>query len=197
MVALSSMLQSSMQADTTDGGIPGVLKKLHFKPRAKRVIFLFMNGGVSHVDTFDPKPLLEKYNGQPLPGGAILTQRKTGNLMKSPFKFHRYGKADIEMSDLWPNVGAVSEDLCVVRSMYSEIPNHEPSMLMMNTGTNVVGRPSMGSWITYGLGIENRNLPGYVVLVPSQPITIGSPLWSSAFLPAIYQGTYVKNEWSG
>ncbi len=195
MVALSSMLQSSMDAASTDTSIPGALKQLHFKPRAKRVIFLFMNGGVSHVDTFDPKPMLEKYNGQPLPGGAILTQRKTGNLMKSPFTFHRYGKADIEMSDLWPNVGAVSEDLCVVRSMYSEIPNHEPSMLMMNTGTNVVGRPSIGSWITYGLGIENRNLPGYIVLVPSQPITIGSPLWSSAFLPAIYQGTYVKNEW--
>ncbi|HEY4362513.1 MAG TPA: DUF1501 domain-containing protein [Bryobacteraceae bacterium] len=196
LVALSSMLSSSMQAATSEGGgIPGALKELHFKPRAKRVIFLFMNGGVSHVDTFDPKPMLEKYDGQPMPGGGIITQRKVGNLMKSPFKFSRYGKADIEMSELWPHVGACSEDLCVVRSMYADIPNHEPSITLMNTGANVIGRPSMGSWITYGLGIENRNLPGYVVLVPSQPITIGSPLWSSAFLPAIYQGTYVKNEW--
>jgi hypothetical protein len=196
LVALSNMVNASMaKAASTDGALTGALPKLHFKPRAKRVIFLFMNGGVSHVDTFDPKPLLDKYDGQPLPGGGILTQRKTGNLMKSPFKFSRYGKAEMEMSELWPNVGAVSEDLCMIRSMYADIPNHEPSITLMNTGANVVGRPSMGSWITYGLGIENRNLPGYVVLIPSQPITIGSSLWSSAFLPAVYQGTYVKNQW--
>jgi hypothetical protein len=130
-----------------------------------------------------------------MPGGAILTQRKTGNLMKSPYKFEKYGKAGTEMSELWPHVGAISEDICVIRSMYSDIPNHEPCITMMNTGANVVGRPSLGSWITYGLGIANQNLPGYVVLCPSQPITIGSPLWSSAFLPAVHQGTYVKNEW--
>ena len=196
MVALSNMLSTSMKAASTEtGGIPGALTKLHYKPRAKRVIFLFSNGGMSHVDTLDYKPMLDKYDGQPLPGGAILTQRKTGNLMKSPFKFSRYGKADTMVSELWPNVGAISEDICVINSMYADIPNHEPCMTLMNTGTNVIGRPSMGSWITYGLGIENQNLPGYVVLCPSQPITIGSPLWSSAFLPAIYQGTYVKNEW--
>ncbi len=116
---------------------------------------------MSHVDTFDPKPMLEKYDGQPMPGGAILTQRKTGNLMKSPFKFARYGKADTEVSELWQNVGAVSEDICVIRSMYADIPNHEPCMCLMNTGANIIGRPSMGSWITYGLGSENANLPGY------------------------------------
>src|SRR6202030_3517679 len=196
MVALSNMVSSSLQAATPEMvGTKGALPQLHFKPRAKRIIFLFMNGGVSHVDTFDPKPMLEKYDGPPLPGGAILTQRKTGNLMKSPFKFARYGKADTEVSELWQNVGGVSEDICVIRSMHADIPNHEPCMTLMNTGFNVIGRPSMGSWITYGLGTMNSNLPGYVVLVPSQPITIGSPLWSSAFLPAIYQGTYVKNEW--
>jgi hypothetical protein len=197
LLALANMVNASMAnaAPAEAGGLPGALSQLHFKPRAKRVIFLFMNGGMSHVDTFDPKPMLEKYDGQPLPGGAILTQRKTGNLMKSPFKFARYGKADTEVSELWPNVGAVSEELCVIRSLYADIPNHEPSITLMNTGANVIGRPSMGSWITYGLGSENANLPGYVVLCPSQPITIGSPLWSSAFLPAIYQGTYVKNEW--
>ncbi len=197
LLALANMVNASMAnaAPAEGGGLPGALSQLHFKPRAKRVVFLFMNGGMSHVDTFDPKPMLEKYDGQPLPGGAILTQRKTGNLMKSPFKFSRYGKADTEVSELWPNVGAVSEELCVIRSLYADIPNHEPSITLMNTGANVIGRPSMGSWITYGLGSENANLPGYVVLCPSQPITIGSPLWSSAFLPAIYQGTYVKNEW--
>ncbi len=199
LVAFANMVTSSIKAAETtpsgSGGTTGVLKKLDFKPRAKRVIFLFSNGGMSHVDTFDPKPMLEKYNGQPMPGGAILTQRKTGNLMKSPFKFSRYGKADTEVSELWQNVGAVSEHLCVIRSMYADIPNHEPSITLMNTGANIIGRPSMGSWITYGLGSENADLPGYVVLSPSQPITIGSPLWSSAFLPAMYQGTYVKNEW--
>jgi hypothetical protein len=198
LVGLSNMLNSSLaQAATTeDGGpLPGAIPKLHFKPRAKRIIFLFMNGGVSHVDTFDPKPMLEKYNGQPMPGGAVLTQRKTGTLMKSPFSFQKYGQSGTELSELWPNVGGVADEICMVRSMYSEIPNHEPCITMMNTGANIIGRPSMGSWITYGLGIENQNLPGYVVLCPSQPLTIGSPLWSSAFLPAMYQGTYVKNEW--
>lgn len=198
LVGLSNMLSTSLKAATPeDGGgpLPGALPKLHFKPRAKRIIFLFMNGGVSHVDTFDPKPMLEKYNGQPMPGGAILTQRKTGTLMKSPFSFQKYGQSGMEMSELWPHVGGVADDICLVRSMYSEIPNHEPCITMMNTGANIIGRPSMGSWITYGLGIENQNLPGYVVLCPSQPLTIGSPLWSSAFLPAMYQGTYVKNEW--
>src|SRR6266516_3887573 len=111
----------------------------HFAPRATSMIFLFMNGGVSHVDTFDPKPALEKYHGQPLPGGAILTQRKTGNLMKSPYKFSAYGKAGTEMSELWPNVGGVSEHLCVIRSMYADIPNHEPCITLMNTGANVIG----------------------------------------------------------
>jgi hypothetical protein len=198
LVGLSNMLSTSLKAATTeDGGgpLPGAIPKLHFKPRAKRIIFLFMNGGVSHVDTFDPKPMLEKYNGQPMPGGAILTQRKTGTLMKSPFSFQKYGQSGTELSELWPNVGGIADEICMVRSMYSEIPNHEPCITMMNTGANIIGRPSMGSWITYGLGIENQNLPGYVVLCPSQPLTIGSPLWSSAFLPAMYQGTYVKNEW--
>jgi hypothetical protein len=199
LVGLSNMLSSSLaQAATPDDGggpLPGAIPKLHFKPRAKRIIFLFMNGGVSHVDTFDPKPMLAKYHGQPMPGGAILTQRKTGTLMKSPFSFQKYGQSGIELSELWPSVGGVADEICMVRSMYSEIPNHEPCITMMNTGANIIGRPSMGSWITYGLGIENQNLPGYVVLCPSQPLTIGSPLWSSAFLPAMYQGTYVKNEW--
>jgi hypothetical protein len=194
LVALSNMLNVSL-AQAAVPGTGGVLKELHFKPRAKRVIFLFMNGGVSHVDTFDPKPMLDKYDGKPLPGGAILTQRKTGNLMKSPFKFQKYGQSGIEMSELWPNVGSVADDICLVRSMWADIPNHEPCITLMNTGANLLGRPSMGSWITYGLGTENENLPGYVVLTPTEPLTIGSPLWSSAFLPAVHQGTVVHNAW--
>src|SRR6202049_1308799 len=146
LLALANMVNRSMAnaAPAEGGGLPGALPQLHFKPRAKRVIFLFMNGGMSHVDTFDPKPMLEKYDGQPLPGGAILTQRKTGNLMKSPFKFARYGKADTEVSELWQNVGGISEEICVIRSMYADIPNHEPCMCLMNTGAKIIGRPSMG-----------------------------------------------------
>src|SRR5262245_12583660 len=185
LVAFSNMLNASLAQAAT--------RRTHFKPRAKRVIFLFMNGGVSHVDTFDPKPMLEKYDGKPMPGPQILTQRKTGNLMKSPFPFKKYGESGTELSELWPNLGTVVDDICVIRSMWSEIPNHEPCITMMNTGANIIGRPSMGSWITYGL--DNENLPGYVVLTPTEPLTIGSPLWSSAFLPAVYQGTVVHNSW--
>ena len=195
--ALANMVNASIaKAATADtGATKGALSELHFKPKAKRVLFLFMNGGVSHVDTFDHKPMLEKYNGQPMPGGNIVTQRKTGNLMMSPFKFSKHGQSGLEMSELWPNVGGIADEICMINSLYSDIPNHEPCITMMNTGFNIIGRPSLGSWITYGLGLENQNLPGYVVLCPSQPITIGSPLWSAGFLPAMHQGTYVKNEW--
>jgi hypothetical protein len=161
--------------------------------RVKRVIFLFMNGGCSSIDSFDPKPALEKYDGQPLPGGEIKTERRTGELMKSPFKFKKYGQCGMDVSELWPHLGEVADDICWVRSVYTEIPNHEPSCLMMNTGANQAGRPSMGAWLTYGLGTENQNLPGYVVLCPEVPTTVGPPLWSNGFLPAINQGTFISN----
>jgi len=196
LVALSNLVNTSVARaeSAATATVPGVLTgKLHFQPRAKRVIFLFMNGGVSHVDTFDPKPALTKYNGQPMPGPQILTQRKTGHLMQSPFKFEKQGKCGTEVSELWPNVGAMMDDICVIRSMWAEIPNHEPCITLMNTGHNIIGRPSMGSWISYGLGTENANLPSYVVMSPTEPLTIGSPLWSSAFLPAVHQGTMVHN----
>src|SRR3984893_8704628 len=165
MVAFANMIGGSIAqaAETTGNGTQGALKQLDFKPRAKRVIFLFMNGGLSHVDTFDPKPMLDKSDGPALPGPPVATPGKTGNLMRSPFKFEKYGAAGLEMSELWPHLGGVSEHMCVIRSMYSDIPNHEPAITMMNTGANVVGRPSLGAWITYGLGITNENLPGYVV----------------------------------
>jgi hypothetical protein len=113
--------------------------------------------------------------------------------MKSPFKFKKYGQCGMDISELWPHLGEVADDICWIRSVYTEIPNHEPSCLMMNTGANQAGRPSMGAWITYGLGTENQNLPGYVVLCPDIPTTVGPPLWSNGFLPAIYQGTYISN----
>jgi hypothetical protein len=114
--------------------------------------------------------------------------------MKSPFEFKRYGKSGIEVSELFPNVGECIDDICVVRSVFTEIPNHEPALIMMNTGANVSGRPSMGSWLTYGLGTDNKNLPGFVVLCPQVPTTVGPPLWSSGFLPPVNQATYVSTD---
>jgi hypothetical protein len=165
-----------------------------FEPKAKRIIFLFMNGGLSQVDSFDPKPALEKYHGQPLPGGTIATERKTGTLLRSPFKFKKYGQCGMDVSELFPMVGECADDICWIRSMYTDIPNHEPSMCMMNTGFSQAGRPSLGAWLTYGLGTANKNLPGFVVLCPDVPTTVGPPLWDSAFLPAIYQGTYISDK---
>src|SRR5579885_1845194 len=166
---------------------------LHHDARAKHIIFLFMNGGLSQVDSFDPKPMPDKYHGQPLPSGAIVTERKTGSLLRSPFHFKKYGKCGMEVSELFPNVGEMADDICWIRSMYTDIPNHEPSMLMMNTGFSQAGRPSLGSWLTYGLGTENKNLPGFVVLCPDVPTTVGPPLWNNAFLPAVHQGTYISD----
>ena len=125
-----------------------------------------MNGGPSQVDTFDPKPALEKYNGQRPPSAELKTERKTGGLLMSPFKFRRYGESGLEVSDLFPKVGECADELCVIRSMHTNIPNHEPSLLMMNSGETQPTRPAMGSWLLYGLGTENQNLPGYVVLCP-------------------------------
>jgi hypothetical protein len=194
MMAFAGMLGNSLRAAEGTGAVAaGGVAKLDYPQRVKRVIFLFMNGGLSHVDSFDPKPMLDKYDGQPLPGGTIKTERRTGELMKSPFKFKKYGQCGMDVSELWPHLGEVADDICWVRSVYTDIPNHEPSCLMMNTGANQQGRPSVGAWLTYGLGTENQNLPGYVVLCPDVPTTVGPPLWSNGFLPAIHQGTYISN----
>jgi hypothetical protein len=199
MMAFASLVGESLTAAGLEqraaAGATGKLAEgLHHPARAKHVIFLFMNGGLSQVDSFDPKPMLDRFHGQPLPGGAVATERKTGSLMKSPFTFTRYGKSGLEVSELFPHVGACADDICVIRSMHTDIPNHEPSMLMMNTGHIQVGRPSLGSWLTYGLGSENTNLPGYVVLCPDVPTTVGPPLWNSAFLPAVHQGTFIPSK---
>lgn len=183
MMAFAGMIADSVARAGTD-----------FTPRAKRVIFLYMNGGLSQVDSFDRKPALEKYQGQPLPGGSIATERKTGTLMKSPFAWKKYGQCGMEISELFPHVGECADDICWIRSVYTDIPNHEPAMLMMNTGFSQAGRPSLGAWLTYGLGTENNNLPGYMVLCPDVPTTVGPPLWSNAFLPAIHQGTFISDK---
>jgi hypothetical protein len=191
MMAFAGMLGDSIaQAGVTeDGGVA----KLDYPQRVKRVIFLFMNGGCSAIDSFDYKPALDKYHGQPLPGGHVSTERQTGELMRSPFKFKKYGQSGMEVSELWPHVGEVADDICWIRSVYTEIPNHEPACLMVNTGANQAGRPSIGAWVTYGLGTENQNMPGYVVLCPDMPTTVGPPLWNNGFLPAVNQGTFIAD----
>lgn len=199
MAGLAGILHTSGAQASTLGhtfapgpAAPMAPKAPHFAPSAKHVIFLFLNGGPSQVDTFDPKPMLQKYSGQPMPTANLKTERKTGNLLGSPFAFRRCGKSGIEISEIFPKLGDSIDDVCVIRSMYTEIPNHEPSLFLMNCGHRVPGRPSMGSWLTYGLGSENQNLPGFVVLCPGYPV-VGGQLWSSTFLPAIYQGTYIPN----
>jgi hypothetical protein len=195
MMAFAGMLGESLVEAGVESGETGLgVAKLDYPQRVKRVIFLFMNGGLSTIDAFDPKPMLSKYDGQPMPGGSIATERKTGELMKSPFEFNKYGQCGMEISELWSHLGEVADDICWIRSVYTEIPNHEPSCLMLNTGANQAGRPSMGAWLTYGLGTENKNLPGFVVLCPDIPTTVGPPLWSNGFLPAINQGTYISNK---
>ena len=168
-------------------------KAPHFAPRAKRVIFLFMNGGPSHVDTFDPKPLLTKHDGGAPPANLANGRKPGGALMGSPFRFAKHGASGIEVSELYPRVAGCIDDICVVRSMHTDIPNHEPALLMMNSGQIQPTRPSLGSWLTYGLGTENQDLPGFVVLCPGKPV-VGPQLWGNSFLPGIYQGTHINNK---
>jgi hypothetical protein len=167
-----------------------------FPGRAKQIVHLFMNGGPSHVDTFDPKPLLKNYHGKPLPNPNLRTERKTGAAMASPFAFRRYGQSGLEISDLFTNLGGCADDLCVIRSMYADVPNHEPSLMLMNCGEGRQTRPSLGSWVTYGLGSENQNLPGFIAMCPGGYPIVATQNWRSGFLPGAYQGTYIdtKNE---
>ena len=165
-----------------------------YPARAKRVIFLFMSGGPSHVDLFDPKPRLASENGNPLPFEKPKLERtKTGNLLASPFRVRQHGAVAAPRSaSSSRNSPRRVDDLCVIRSMVADNINHNGACLQMNTGEQAFSRPSLGSWLLYGLGTENRDLPGFVVISPAQPAQ-GAPLWSSSFLPAAYQGTLVSN----
>jgi hypothetical protein len=184
MVGLTALLDSQTVSATES------TREAHFAARAKRVIFLFMNGGPSHVDTFDPKPALKDYEGQQ-PSGALYRKTKGTGFMPSPLQFRRSGQSGIEVSETLPNIARVIDDCCVIRSMHTDVPNHEPALLQMHTGNVQPIRPSLGSWIMYGLGSDNTNLPGYVVLRPSPKIVVGPALWSNSFLPAEYQATSV------
>ncbi len=171
-----------------------VPERTHFAPRAKRLIHIFLNGGPSHVDTFDPKPLLAKYAGRTLPVPNLQTESPTGNAFPSPFAFERYGESGLEVSELFSHVGQHADDLCVIRSMQADIPFHEPSLMLMNCGESRLARPSLGSWLTYGLGSENENLPAFIAMCPGGYPIKGPDNWRSAFLPGVFQGTFLNTE---
>jgi hypothetical protein len=178
-------LQSIAQRDPLAPRAP------HFPARAKHIIHIYLNGGPSHVDTWDPKPELTKWGGKRLPVGNLTTERETGVALASPFQFAQYGESGLWCSEIFRQTFQRHADrICVIRSMYANTPNHEQSMRLMNTGSERLSRPSYGAWLTYGLGCENQNLPGFVTLCPGLPVADSSN-WRSAFLPGIYQGTYL------
>ncbi len=162
----------------------------HFGGKAKAVIHIFANGGPSHLDTFDRKVSLEEYAGREIPG-ALPTERRTGAALPSPFQFSRHGESGLEISELFSSVARHADRLCVVRSMHADVPNHEPSLMLMNCGDARLVRPAAGAWVTYGLGTENQNLPGFVAMCPGGYPIKGTENWRSAFLPGAFQGTYI------
>lgn len=190
--AAAYLSQASLSQAAPAERLASVPKGCHFAPRAKRVIHLFMNGGPFQGDLFDPKPALRKYAGQRPAGADLVTERPTGGLLPSPFRFRPCGESGVPVSELLPNLSRHIDDICVLRSMHADNPNHGPALLQMNNGTILPTRPSMGAWFLYGLGTENENLPGYVVLCPGRPVRF-SILWNSAFLPSAYQGTYINH----
>ncbi|MEE3367715.1 MAG: DUF1501 domain-containing protein [Planctomycetota bacterium] len=189
MLGATAFLSQQSLAETAAGITPA---GCHFAPRAKRVIHLFMNGGPFHGDLFDPKPALAKYAGQRPSGTDLVTERPTGGLLASPYRFHACGESGVPVSELLPHLRQHIDDICVLRSVHADNPNHGPALLQMNNGTILPTRPSMGAWFLYGLGTENEDLPGYVVLCPGKPVRF-SILWNSAFLPASCQGTYINH----
>ena len=183
-------------ADLMKAG-PTSVKAPHFAPRAKNVIFLFMHGGVSHVDTFDPKPSLTKYNGQPLPGSfgeGMITSRidfRKALMRGSPWEFHRCGKSGLEISALYPHLSECADDLAVIRSCYGDAFDHAPAIYLRSSGSQFPGRPSLGAWAAYGLGSENQNLPAFVVMSDGA-MKSGAGAYHSGYLPAVYQGTVFR-----
>jgi hypothetical protein len=196
-VALTNLLNETgwlTRAGEIDSVRPLAPKAPQFAGKAKRVVHFFLNGGPSHVDTFDPKPALTRYDGKPLPIEVLRTERKTGAAFASPFKFKKCGQSGIEVSEIFSKVGECIDDIAVIRSMQANLPNHEPSLMLMNCGDAVMSRPSVGSWVTYGLGTENQNLPGFIAMCPGGYPIKEAENWQSGFLPGVYQGTYIDSQ---
>jgi len=192
-LALGELLTPARSAGAVIAN-PLLPRPAHFPAKAKHVIHIFMNGGPSHVDTFDPKPMLTKYAGKELPGGTLQTERPTGAALASPFTFHKYGQSGIEVSELFHHVAQSIDEIAVIRSMHADVPNHEPSLSLMNCGDAREIRPSLGSWLCYGLGTENQNLPAFVAMCPGGYPIQESQNWQAGFLPGIYEGTYIDSQ---
>ena len=190
---LTGVLGDSDVGQSVDTPNPLIARPTHFPGKAKHVIHLFMNGGPSHVDTFDYKPQLQQRDGQELPFN-LATERKTGVAMASPFKFERFGESGIHVSELFSHTAKHIDDIAVINSMQTDVPNHEPSLLLMNCGESRLVRPSVGSWVTYGMGTENQNLPGFVALCPGGYPIKETQNWQAAFLPGVFQGTHVDTK---
>ncbi len=192
-LAFTALLQHTTLTNVVAGGMPSAQSQPHFAARAKRIVFLFMKGGPSHVDTFDPKPMLDRDDGKPLPFDLPrVTFAKQGNLLKSPWRFRQYGESGLPVSDLFPHVAQHVDDLCILRSVHGTNPAHGGALLKIHTGSDQFVRPSLGSWVTYGLGTENENLPAFVTICPTLAHG-GVNNWGAAFLPAHCQGTPIGN----
>src|SRR5215831_13449114 len=200
MIALSAVMhQQGLLADEpeTDAANPLAPKLPHFPAKAKRVIFLFMSGGPSHLETFDPKPDLQRLHGQKLPAsfGPVKTRRGVdkNRLLATRRTFRKYGHSRIEVSDLLPHLAGCVDDLCVLRGCYGDSVTHPESVYLMNTGSILMGRPSLGAWVSYGLGSENQGMPAFVVLPdPGGWVKGGAPAWGAGYLPSAYQGTVLR-----
>jgi len=194
LASLMGASPSAMAASGSSAVSPMIAKQPHFPAKAKRVIHIFLNGGLSHVDSFDPKPILDKYHGKALPNQNLRTERPTGGAFRSPFKFKQYGQSGIPVSELFSKTAEHVDNMCIIRSMYADVPNHEPSLLLMNCGESRQIRPSFGSWVTYGLGTENESLPGFITMCPGGYPIQESQNWQSGFLPGVHQGTYIDTK---
>ena len=192
-------LQSAHSAPAEKAQTLMAAKPSHFPAKAKHVIFLFMNGAPSHIDLFDPKPALTKYNGQPYKGELTVgsNDRAVGYLMQSPFPFKNHGQSGLEISSIYPHVSRHADDLCVVRSLYTDTAAHASGVLQMNTGSVIIGKPSLGSWLSYGLGTLSEDLPSFVVMTDPRGGPFGSSAsWAAGFMPAAYQGTLFRSRGS-
>jgi hypothetical protein len=197
-VALAQLLAGEGRAAGVPEQNPLAPRKPHFAPKAKNVIFMFMEGGPSQIDLFDPKPELRKWHGKPLPAEMtkdlrLAFTKPNAAVLASPRTFKPHGQSGIEFSDFIPHIGSCADDLCLVRSMYTDAFNHHPGQLLLFGGSIQVGRPTMGAWVLYGLGSESQNLPGFVVLSSGVGTSGGSSNWSSGFLPSTYQGVVLRS----
>src|SRR5919199_91234 len=205
-VGLGKMALAGLLTDALSGGAPAARRadplaprKPHFAPKAKRVIHLFMAGAPSHLDLFDPKPALAKLEGKPLPPSVIMGQRYAfirpdAAVMGPRFKFRKAGKCGAQLAEVLPELAKVVDDICIVRSVRTDQFNHAPAQIFFNTGFSQPGRPSLGSWVVYGLGAETKDLPAFVVMSTGSGISGGSANWSSGFLPGVYAGVRFRNQ---